>query len=121
MSTLIKIFQIRRMIIGSVFMVSQSGGWKFSGLKQIETLSWTVRVNLCIQSQLSWLKIGYLVLVLTHQHGGHLVGVRMDDEPVSVHSDQRDAGAGEEHRHALDAANRLAEPRLKQFIHTLIQ
>ena len=37
----------------------------------------------------------------------------MNDEPVSVHSYQSDAGAGEEHGHALDAAYSLAEPRLK--------
>ena len=45
----------------------------------------------------------------------------MDDEPVSVDSDQCNAGAGQEHRHALDAANRLAEPGLKQIIHKLFQ
>ena len=36
----------------------------------------------------------------------------MDDVAVSVHRYQGDAGAGEEHRHALDAANRLTEPEL---------
>ena len=36
----------------------------------------------------------------------------VEDEPVSVQGDEGDAGAGEEHRHALDAAYRLAQPGL---------
>ena len=36
----------------------------------------------------------------------------MDDVAVSVHRYQGDAGAGEEHRHALNTANRLTQPGL---------
>ena len=51
-------------------------------------------------------------LLSTDQKCGHLLGVRVDDVAVSVHRYQGDAGAGEEHRHALDAANRLTQPGL---------
>ena len=36
----------------------------------------------------------------------------VEDEPVSVQGDEGDAGTGEEHCHALDAAYRLAQPGL---------
>ena len=39
----------------------------------------------------------------------------MDDVTVSVHRYQGDAGAGQEHSHALDAANRLAQPGLEMI------
>ena len=54
----------------------------------------------------------FLCYLSTNQKCGHLFGVRVDDVAVSVHRYQGDAGAGEEHRHALDAANRLTEPGL---------
>ena len=53
-----------------------------------------------------------LCYLSTNQKCGHLFGVRVDDVAVSVHRYQGDAGAGEEHRHALDAANRLTQPGL---------
>ena len=36
----------------------------------------------------------------------------MNDVTVSVHGYESDAGAREEHGHALDAANRLTQPGL---------
>ena len=39
----------------------------------------------------------------------------MEDVAVSVHRYQGDAGAGQEHSHALDAANRLAQPGLEMI------
>ena len=52
--------------------------------------------------------------ILTHHYCGHLAGVRLDDEPVPVQGYQGDTGARQEHCHALDTANGLAHPGLKQ-------